>query len=131
SISAIQDEERRVVVQGEVFKTELKELKSGRKLLTFNITDYTNSIACKFFVSPREKEQEWVVQQIKDGDYLKVRGSVQFDTFSRELVMMVSDLVEIEVSERKDLAEEKRVELHLHTSMSTMDGITPVKDVIK
>lgn len=130
-ISSISEEERRVVVQGKVFKSELKELKSGRKLLTFNITDYTNSIACKFFVSPREKEQELVVQQIKDGDFLKVRGSVQFDTFSRELVLMVNDLMEIQVSERMDLAEEKRVELHLHTSMSTMDGITPVKEVIK
>lgn len=131
SISKIQEEERRVVVQGEVFKSEVKELKSGRKLLTFNITDYTDSISCKLFVSPREKEQEWVVQQIKDGDYLKVRGSVQFDTFSRELALMVTDLVEIKAPERKDLAEEKRVELHLHTSMSTMDGISDVKDVIK
>jgi DNA polymerase-3 subunit alpha (Gram-positive type) len=130
-ISSITEEERKVVVQGKVFKSEVKELKSGRKLLTFNLTDYTNSIACKLFVSPKDKDQEQVVMQIKDGDWLKVRGPVQFDTFSRELVLMVNDLVEVQVPERMDLAEEKRVELHLHTSMSAMDGITPVDEVIK
>ncbi|MFC7439732.1 PolC-type DNA polymerase III [Laceyella putida] len=130
-IASITEEERRVVVKGKVFKCEVKVLKSGRKLLTFNITDYTNSIACKFFASPREKEQEQIIAMIKDGDWLKVRGSVQFDTFSRELVLMVNDLMEVHVPERMDTAEDKRVELHLHTAMSTMDGITDVGDVIK
>ncbi|WP_044640902.1 PolC-type DNA polymerase III [Risungbinella massiliensis] len=128
-ISTIQEEERRVTVQGKVFKTELKELKSGRQLLTFNITDFQDSISCKLFA--RDKEQAAVFRMISDGDTLKVRGSVQFDTFARDLVLMVNDLVEVYVPERQDLAEEKRVELHLHSSMSAMDGVNNVTQLVK
>ncbi|WP_089973026.1 PolC-type DNA polymerase III [Lihuaxuella thermophila] len=128
-IVQITEEERRIVVQGKVFKSEVRELKSGRKLLTFNLTDFTSSIACKMFA--RDKEQAAVFSLIKDGDWLKVRGSVQFDTFSRDLVLMCNDLVEIEPVERMDTAPEKRVELHLHTTMSAMDGVSDVSDLIK
>jgi DNA polymerase III subunit alpha, Gram-positive type len=131
SISSIQEEEKRVVLKGKVFKTEIRELKSGRKLLMFNLTDYTSSISCKFFTSPRDQDQSAIITQIQDGDWLKVRGSVQFDTFSRDLVLMISDLEETEAIERNDPADEKRVELHLHTSMSAMDGITHVKEIVK
>ncbi|MBA4494367.1 PolC-type DNA polymerase III [Paenactinomyces guangxiensis] len=128
-LSSIHEEERRIVVKGKVFKSELRELKSGRKLLTFNLTDYTDSIACKIFA--RDKEDAQILGQIKDGDWLKVRGSVQFDTFVRDLVLMVNDLHETEPEERQDTAEEKRVELHCHTSMSAMDGVYDVKELVK
>lgn len=128
-ISQIVEEEKRIVVRGQVFKCEVRELKSGRQLLTFNLTDYTNSIACKMFA--RDKEQAAVFALIQNGDWLKVRGSVQFDTFARDLVLLVNDLVEIEANERKDLAPEKRIELHAHTTMSAMDGVVDVKDLIK
>ncbi|MBH8608608.1 PolC-type DNA polymerase III [Thermoactinomyces sp. CICC 10521] len=128
-IKEITEEEKSIVVQGKVFKSELRELKSGRKLLTFNLTDFTSSIACKLFA--RDKEQAEILAVIKDGDWLKVRGSVQFDTFSRDLVLMVNDLTETATEERQDTAEEKRVELHLHTSMSAMDGICDAGEVIK
>ncbi|WP_164491632.1 PolC-type DNA polymerase III [Staphylospora marina] len=128
-IRDIQDEERSVIVKGKVFKSELKELKSGRLLLTFNLTDFTNSISCKLFA--RDKEQAAVLKEIKNGDWLKVRGSVQFDTFTRDLVLMVNDLMEAQPVERQDTAPEKRVELHLHTSMSAMDGIHDAGELIK
>lgn len=128
-IAQITEEEKRIVVKGKVFKKEVRELKSGRQLLTFNLTDYTNSISCKIFA--RDKEQAAVFSLIQDGDWLKVRGSVQFDTFARDLVLMINDLVEIEPEERKDTAEEKRIELHCHTSMSAMDGVVDVKQIIK
>ena len=130
-INDIEEEERSVVIKGKVFKSELKELKSGRKLLTFNLTDFTNSISCKVFA--RDKEQAAVLAMIQDGDWLKVRGSVQYDTFSRELVVMVNSLEETEPETfvRQDTAEEKRVELHLHTSMSAMDGIASAGEMIQ
>ncbi|MDQ0417385.1 DNA polymerase-3 subunit alpha (Gram-positive type) [Croceifilum oryzae] len=128
-IQTIQEEDRRVTVQGKIFKAEIRELKSGRKLLIFNITDYTDSISCKCFA--RDKEQAQVFQQIQNGDWVKIRGDVQFDTFSRELCFMVNDLQEVSIPVRKDDAEEKRIELHLHTSMSPMDGLLAPSDFVK
>ena len=126
----ISEEERRVAVAGYVFDAETKELRSGRTLLTFKITDYTSSIMVKMF--SRDKEDASLYQHVKKGMWLKVRGSVQNDTFVRDLIMMGNDINEIRPLERKDTApvEEKRVELHLHTPMSQMDAVTSVSSLI-
>ncbi|MBD1372697.1 PolC-type DNA polymerase III [Hazenella sp. IB182357] len=130
SISSVQEEERKVVFAGEAFKVEVKELRSGRELLTFNLTDYSDSITCKIF--SRDKEDAKVLKSIKDGDWLKVRGSVQFDTFIRDLVLIVKDIEPARSPRhRTDDAAEKRVELHLHTSMSAMDGVIEPKKLLK
>ncbi|MCS1351283.1 PolC-type DNA polymerase III [Mechercharimyces sp. CAU 1602] len=125
----IQDEERRVVVKGAIFKSEVRELRSGRTLLTFNVTDYTDSILVKVFA--RDKEDARVLTRVQDGLWVKVRGSVQYDTFARDLVIMANDLQEIPPMRRQDQGEEKRVELHLHTSMSAMDGVYEAKEMVK
>lgn len=127
-IHEIQEEERRIVIQGTVFNKELRELKSGRHLLTFHLTDYTDSLTVKIF--SRDKEDAKVLEAISDGMWLKVRGSVQHDTFARELVMTANDLNQIEAQGRKDWAEEKRVELHCHTPMSSLDGVASLKSLI-
>jgi DNA polymerase-3 subunit alpha (Gram-positive type) len=127
-IKEIQDEMRRVTVLGRIFAVETRELASGRTLFTFNITDNTDSISCKTFAKG-DKQLE-VLKLLKDGMYLKVRGTVQFDTFAKELVLMVQDLSEQPKPSRKDTHEKKRVELHLHTPMSALDGVAPVKDLI-
>ncbi|MFD3445501.1 PolC-type DNA polymerase III [Microbacteriaceae bacterium 4G12] len=126
----IQDEEKRKTVQGYVFDVETKELRSGRTLLTLKITDYTNSIMIKMF--SRDKEDIPLIQSIRKGMWLKVRGSVQNDTFVRDLVMIANDINELKAPERVDRAPEgeKRVELHLHTPMSQMDAVTPVSQLI-
>lgn len=123
-ISTIQEEERRITTQGFVFHAETKELRSGRLLLTFKITDYTDSILVKMF--SRDKEDIPILQSIKKGMWVKVRGGIQNDTFVRDLVMIGNDVNEIKADVRKDTAEdsEKRVELHLHTPMSQMDAVT-------
>lgn len=120
----IHDEERKITVQGYVFDAETKELRSGRTLLTFKITDYTSSILVKMF--SREKEDVPQLKAVKKGMWLKVRGMVQNDTFVRDLVMIANDVNQIKALERIDEApdEEKRVELHCHTNMSQMDGIS-------
>ncbi|MFD1394832.1 PolC-type DNA polymerase III [Kroppenstedtia eburnea] len=120
-IKEITDEERRVCIRGAVFKSEVRELRSGRTLLTFHVTDYTDSIAVKVFA--RDKEDAAIVNRVKDGMWMAIRGSVQFDTFARDLVVMANDLKEVPPYRREDTAEEKRVELHLHTAMSAMDGV--------
>ncbi len=130
SMIDIVDEERRVVVEGYIFHAEIRELRSGRSLLTFKITDYTSSIMVKMF--SRDKEDANQFQHVKKGMWVKVRGSIQNDTFVRDLVMIGNDINEIKPIERKDTApvDEKRVELHLHTPMSQMDAVTPVSTLI-
>lgn len=126
----IVDEERRVAVEGFVFFAETKELRSGRTLLTFKITDYTSSIMVKMF--SRDKEDAAIYQRITKGMWLKVRGSIQNDTFVRDLVMIGNDVNEIKPKGRIDSAPEgeKRVELHLHTPMSQMDAVSPVSALV-
>lgn len=126
----IVEEERRVAIEGYVFSAETRELRSGRTLLTFKITDYTSSIIVKMF--SRDKEDAALFERVNKGMWLRVRGSVQNDTFVRDLVMIAQDINEIKAFERKDTAPEgqKRVELHLHTPMSQMDAVSSVGTLV-
>ncbi|OEG00438.1 PolC-type DNA polymerase III [Vulcanibacillus modesticaldus] len=119
-----------VVIQGSVFLFEIRELKNGNHLAIFNLTDYTDSIQVKTFIWDTKKVLP-VINTIKNGMWLKVKGRIQYDSFSKELVMMASDIVQVEPKAREDLAKEKRVELHLHTNMSAMDGVTSIKKYIE
>ncbi|SDC87458.1 DNA polymerase-3 subunit alpha [Paenibacillus sp. UNCCL117] len=131
-IQNVKDEEKKITVQGSVFGLDMKELRNGSTLFTFNITDFSDSIMVKSFA--KTKEDVKIYSLIKNGTWLKLRGRVEYDRFMQipELVMIPSDVNEIMAPpDRKDDAAEKRVEFHLHTSMSTMDGITPVDQYIK
>ncbi|MEG0448247.1 MAG: PolC-type DNA polymerase III [Lysinibacillus sp.] len=130
-IKRIIEEERRVVVEGFVFDAEVKELKSGRSLLQIKITDYTDSIIVKMF--SRDNEDAELMQYLKKGMWVKVRGSVQTDTFLRDLIVMANDINEVKKEPRRDTAPEgeKRVELHMHTPMSQMDAVTPVGRLVE
>lgn len=132
TLNEITDEERRVVVEGYVFQCETKQLRSGRTLLEFKLTDYTNSILVKMF-SKDNKEDAAKLNRLKKGMWVRVRGNIQNDTFVRDLVMMANDINEINGKERYDSApeNEKRVELHAHTPMSQMDAVTSASDLIK
>ncbi|MFB5660529.1 PolC-type DNA polymerase III [Alteribacillus sp. HJP-4] len=131
SIETIQEEERRITIQGYVFEAETRELRSGRTLLTFKITDYTDSILVKMF--SRDKEDVPNFQAIKKGMWLKVRGGVQNDTFVRDLVMIANDVIQIQPEIRSDdePEENKRVELHTHTVMSQMDAIANASEYVE
>ncbi len=137
------------VIQGEIFKLEKKELKGGEMLLvSFAVTDYTSSILCKVFFRYRsrfvrkdeaeeipitEEERQAVnekADRIQVGMSVKVRGECLYDSYAREISITVRDLVETEKEEREDTAPEKRVELHMHTNMSTLDALTPAEDLI-
>ena len=137
------------VIQGEIFKLETKELKGGEMLLvSFAVTDYTSSILCKYFFRYRprfarkgeaeetpitDEERQAVndkVARIKVGMNVKIRGECLYDSYAREISVNVRDMVEAEKEEREDTAPEKRVELHMHTNMSTLDALTPAEDLI-
>ena len=126
AIKDITEEERQVIVQGEVCEAEVRQLKSGRQLLTFGLTDKTNSISCKVFL---EEGQPLIT--LKAGDWLKVRGPVQFDRYTMELTLMARDIMVVPRQVRMDTAAEKRVELHLHTKMSEMDAVSSTISLVQ
>lgn len=125
----IEAEERSVVVEGYVFNAEIRELRSGRQLLTFEITDYTSSFAVKKF--SRNSDEEAQFANIKAGMWLKVRGPVQEDTWMRDLVITAYDVNEVTHTARQDKApqDDKRVELHTHTTMSQMDATNSITEL--
>jgi len=126
----IVEEERSVVVSGYVFNKEIRSLRSGRQLLMLKITDYTSSIQVKKFSN---KGEEALFEGVNEGDWVKVRGSVQEDNYSHELTLNAYDINPIKKVSRKDTAPEdkKRVELHLHTTMSQMDATNNIADFAK
>ena len=128
-MSEVTQDSGRVAISGEVFRTESRELRSGKFIYIFDMTDYTSSVTVKMFVE--KKDFETISGAIKEGSCLKVRGEAQYDKFAKELAVMAFDVIEEEKDEKMDEAEEKRVELHLHSQMSSMDGVTNVKDLVK
>lgn len=129
SIKEIDETSGVVAVIGEVFKTDIVETKTGKIILTFFVTDYTSSITVKCFLKPQETEE--VLDNVKKGLYCKVRGEAIYDTYAREVVIMGRDILKMGKIERMDGSEEKRVELHCHTAMSAMDGITSATKLIE
>ena len=127
-ISEATIEAGRVTIWGEVFDLEVKETRDGtRKIYSIDITDYTNSITLKLIQSVSECSG---ADSIKKGMALLVTGSVEYDKYDRENVMRPNAVARAEMVEVVDSAKEKRVELHLHTNMSAMDGMTPAGDLI-
>ncbi|NYE58521.1 PolC-type DNA polymerase III [Carboxydothermus ferrireducens] len=128
-IANLTEEEKNVVVSGVIFDLEVKKLKTERILITFNLTDQTDAISAKLFLKKGEEEK---ASLIKEGMYVKVRGEVQFDRFADELVLFINDLEEIEKpAGRMDMAETKRIELHLHSKMSAMDSVVDLEKLFQ
>lgn len=132
SIQDIHEEANKVVIQGMVFGLEVKELKTGTMLYQFYVTDFSDSLMVKAFVKGKEDLKSY--RLIADSKWFILRGRVEYDRFGDppELMMIPQDMNEIAAPpQRSDSAAVKRVELHLHTAMSTMDGITPIDEYIK
>lgn len=118
-----------VCIVGEVFEVEAKELKNGKVLLIASLTDYTSSINCKLFLNDRNRDN--VLSQVTKGSYLKIKGDVLHDNYSKELTMTISGIKKETRVEKMDNYEEKRVELHAHTQMSSMDAICSAKKLVE
>ncbi|MEG0005176.1 MAG: PolC-type DNA polymerase III [Clostridium sp.] len=129
SISDALNEEDVVTVRGEIFGIDTKELKSGKVLLMFNVTDYTSSVNIKAFLKPEVASD--VISNIKGAQMVLVHGRVTFDTFSKETIIMANFVSKEEKPKVDDGSEEKRVELHAHTQMSSMDGVCSASMLIK
>ena len=127
-----------VMVEGDVFAVDNRELKKRNSwVVAFDITDYTGSIrVSKFF--PQAEEAKPLVDGVKKGMHLKVQGRLNLDRFYGDMVLEPMAVTTAEKKMKEDTAPEKRVELHLHTTMSSMDALTsvgpklgPDKNVVK
>ena len=125
SIKNLITNENNVIIIGEVFGVEGRTTQSGWNIITLKITDYTDSIISNIFTK-EEEEYNNLLKRIKEGKWYKFRGNVKFNTRSNDYEFGISDIEEYsyEKKEIKDDAEIKRVELHAHTMMSQMDGLT-------
>ena len=129
NISMIDMNEDTVTIEGEVFAFSKKQLKSGKMLFAFGVTDKVSSIHVKV-IFEEDKNPELTESAI-NGNYIKVRGKIQYDTFSHEKILMARDIMYTKKIERIDDHEEKRVELHAHTQMSAMDAVCDTEKLIK
>lgn len=118
-----------VAIEGIMFKKSERTIKSGSKLVTLLVTDKKTSICVKFFAS----EQKWndVDEHLNPGDMVKIQGAAEWDTFENCLTLKAKSIEKQEKELRHDNASEKRVELHVHTKMSAMDGLNDVKHLVK
>ena len=126
----VNTEENRLVFEGVVFDVEHKVTRTGRVLINFKMTDYTSSFSMQKWVKNEEEAQKF--DMIMKNSWLRVRGNVEVNNFTRDLTMNVQDVQEVVHYERKDLMPEgeRRVEFHAHTNMSTMDALPEVEELV-
>lgn len=119
-----------VVVWGEVFALSDRTTKDGkRKIITFNITDYTNSYPVKLFETI--ENTKILSKHLKDGCFVLLRGPIVQDRYNAENTLQASAVTLLTVEQRADTAKEKRVELHLHSNMSASDGMTAAGKLVE
>ena len=147
-ITKIEDigvESGNVILEGKVLKVKLddkdddinldikvRELKSGKFLIIFSVYDGTNTIDCKIFAASDKVDK--IKKRLKSAAKVRIAGTAQFDPYAKQLGVLANTVIEMpeeKTASRMDNAEVKRVELHMHTQMSTMDGVSPAKDLIK
>ncbi len=121
-----------VVIHGQIASVDEREIRGEKTIVTITLTDYTDTIRAKLFA--KNEEMEGFREQVKKGVFVKIKGMTAIDRFDNELT--VSSLTGIKKSSdfrtpRRDKSQVKRVELHCHTKMSDMDGVSEVKDLIK
>ncbi len=129
-IKDLNQNSKTVAIVGEIFNIENKELRNGKILSIMSITDNSSSINCKLFLNDLNKDK--VLDRVKEGSYVKIKGDILYDTYQREITMTISGIRQEEKPQRKDKCKKgKRVELHAHTQMSSMDALCPTKKLVK
>lgn len=128
-----------VVVWGDIFQVDTREVKSGAMIANFFITDYTGSYTVKIFASAKpsrfnkfpKARLEQALGYLKKGTTIVLRGTVELDQFENTYNITPSDIQVVKRQTKKDKSENKRVELHCHTNMSAMDALTPADKLVE
>lgn len=121
-----------ITVHGKIISFDTREIRNEKTIVMFSVTDFTDTITVKMFA--RNEQLPELLGEIKKGAFIKIKGVTTIDKFDGELtigsVTGIKKIGDFTVS-RKDLSTQKRVELHCHTKMSDMDGVSEVKDIVK
>ena len=128
----VQTEMGEVCVRGKIMSLEKREIRNEKTIIIFSITDFTDSITVKMFA--RNDQVEEITEGVKEKAFVKLKGVTTIDRYDSELtigsVVGIKKIASFENS-RSDNYPEKRVELHCHTKMSDMDGVSDAKALIK
>ena len=131
-IEDIEGEIGEVTIRGKVLKLDTREIRNERTILIFVVTDFTDSMTVKLYLQNEQLKE--ITGTLKEGAFVKVRGVVSLDRYDHELtigalygIKKIPDFTE----HRMDTAAHKRVELHCHTKMSDMDGVSEASDIVK
>lgn len=121
-----------VVIRGKIINFDSREIKNEKTILMFDVTDFTDTMTIKMFA--RNDQVGEITEGIKKGAFVKLKGITMIDKFDNELT--IGSLVGIKripdfTTSRSDNSARKRVELHCHTKMSDMDGVSEAKDIVK
>lgn len=129
-LSDITETSGKVTVLGDIFEVNSKLTKDEKRMIiSIAITDYAGSITIK--IIELVKKGEALLEALKKGKSIVVSGDITYDTFDNEINIKPRDISLVKRIKKVDDAPVKRVELHCHTNMSVMDGITPSKDIVK
>nr|MCR5545795.1 hypothetical protein [Lachnospiraceae bacterium] len=120
-----------VVLRGQITFIESREVRNNKTIISFNISDFTDTLSCKIFIpTPQAPELEGLLAK---GSFIKVFGTVSFDDYSKDIccsrIRSIESIPDFR-EKRHDLASEKRVELHCHTKMSDSDGVSDIEDIL-
>ena len=131
-IEKVDGEIGEITVRGKILTVDSRELRSGKTIMIFDVTDFTDTITVKMFA--KEEQLDDLKAAVVQGSFIRIKGVTTIDKFDGELTL--GSVVGIKKSEdftgkRSDGSLEKRVELHCHTKMSDMDGVSEVKDIVK
>ncbi|SCP95882.1 PolC-type DNA polymerase III [Anaerobium acetethylicum] len=130
-MSQIMGEMGEIVIRGKIISLDTREIRNEKTIIMFNITDFTDTMTVKMFAKNEQLDE--ILGGLKKGGFYKIKGVTTIDKFDSELTIgSVTGIRKIQdfTSTRMDTSPEKRVELHCHTKMSDMDGVTDVKDLI-
>ena len=131
-LKTVQTEMGEVCIRGQIMTLETREIRNEKTIIIFSITDFTDSITVKMFA--RNDQVEEILEGIKPKAFIKLKGVTTIDRYDSELT--IGSVVGVKkiapfTSSRADTSPEKRVELHCHTKMSDMDGVSDAKAIIK
>ena len=128
SISDIYDKKGLgVVLIGKVFALDVFETKNHSFIYTFDLEDETDAISCKIFASEKTNSK---LKNLKEGIGVKVQGVLNYDDYAHDEVFTINSLEETQLSKKIDTADEKRIELQLHSKMTNLDGFVDNVDIV-
>lgn len=121
-----------VAIKGQIISADTREIRNERTIVTFAVTDFTDTIKAKMFIKNENLLE--IMEHIKEGQFIRLKGMALFDTYDKEVsIASVTGIMKAKDTRvsRMDTSVEKRVELHCHTKMSDMDGVSDASDLIK